>query len=50
VALVEDVVALAGLVADVGERQQHVLAGLDRLVVDARLARQASASAPTCGR
>jgi hypothetical protein len=35
--LVEDVVALADLVADVRERQQQVLAGLDRLVVDAGL-------------
>jgi hypothetical protein len=40
---VEDVVALAGLVPDVAERQQHVLAGLDDLIVDAGLAAQ-------CGR
>jgi hypothetical protein len=33
--LVEDVVAFADHVADVRERQQHVLAALDRLVVDA---------------
>jgi hypothetical protein len=34
---VEDLVALAGLVADVFERQQQVRAGLDRLVVHAGL-------------
>jgi hypothetical protein len=36
--LIEDLVALAGLVADVRERQQQVLSGLDRLVVNPRLA------------
>jgi hypothetical protein len=35
--LVEDVVTLAGLVADVAERQKQVLAGLNGLVVDTSL-------------
>jgi hypothetical protein len=37
---VEDVVALAGLVADVREREQQVLAALDRRLVDAALVLQ----------
>ena len=38
--LVEYVVAFAGLVPDVAEREQHVLAGLDDLVIDAGLLEQ----------
>ena len=46
--LVEDVVALAGLVPDVRERQQQVLARLDRLVVDTGLFISDSARSSTC--
>jgi hypothetical protein len=46
--LVEDVVALADLVPDVGERQEHVLARLDDVAVDAGLALERVARSVTC--